>query len=95
MPASFHGMFHGHVGGSVWNGRMTPTTVLLTIYIAAALIEVAGIALTVGTYIEFKDGLGTVHQPESKLEALRGPVLIASGVIVGLGGNIASLYLAI
>jgi hypothetical protein len=30
--------------------------------------------------------------PESKFEALRGPVLIALGVLVGFGGNIASLY---
>jgi hypothetical protein len=68
---------------------------LLVVYVAAALIELAGIALTVGTYIEFGDnGLGAVHQPESKFQALRGPVLIAVGVLVGLGGNIASLYLA-
>jgi hypothetical protein len=39
-------------------------------------------------------GRRTVHQPKNKFEALRGAVLIALGVLVGLGGNIASLYLA-
>jgi hypothetical protein len=73
---------------------MSSTCVLLTVYVVAALIEIAGIALTVGTYIEFEGGLGTVHQPKNKFEALRGPVLIALGVLVGRGGNIASLYLA-
>ena len=72
----------------------SPTCVLLTVYVAAALIEVLGIALTVGTYIEFTDDrLGTVHQPENKFQAVRGRVLIALGVLVGLGGNIASLFL--
>lgn len=64
---------------------------MLAIYIAAAAIELLGITLTVGTYIEFENGLGKVHQPESKVEALRGPVLIATGVVFGLGGNILSL----
>jgi hypothetical protein len=68
------------------------TCALLIVYIAAAVIELAGIFLTVGTYIEFKDGLGKVHQPENKFQALRGPVLIAFGVIVGLVGNIMSLF---
>ncbi|QNJ90968.1 hypothetical protein HZU40_22395 [Mycolicibacterium fluoranthenivorans] len=70
----------------------TATYVLLAIYISAAAIEIAGICLTVGTYVEWKDGLGTVHQPETKMEALRGPVLIAIGVIVGLSGNIVSMF---
>lgn len=73
--------------------RMSTTVVvLLAFYGIAALLEIAGIVLTVSTYIEFENGLGKVHQPETRWQAVRGPVLIGAGVLVGLGGNVASLF---
>lgn len=86
-----HSVKHGSVGGARNRQCMTPTWLFST-YIAAAVIEVAGICLTVGTYIEFKAGFGTVHQPKNKFQALRGPVLIAGGVIVGLIANAATVW---
>jgi hypothetical protein len=75
----------------------TATCVLLAIYISAAAIELLGIRLTVVTYVDYKSsgfGYGTldVRQPENWWQAARGPVLIAVGVIVGLGGNIVSMF---
>lgn len=62
------------------------------IYGLAALFEIGGIVLTVNTYIEFENGLGEVHQPETRRQAVRGTVLIGIGVLVGRGGNVASLF---
>ncbi|CAM3635670.1 hypothetical protein H7J08_07835 [Mycobacterium frederiksbergense] len=73
---------------------MTPTWILFTIYVVAAVTEVAGIVLTVGTYIKWDDGgNGTVSQPETWWQSVRGPALIGLGVLIGLGGNIVSLFL--
>ena len=73
------------------------TATLLAIYIAAAIVEVLGIVLTVGTYVDMKNNGGIVsidvRQPKTKLQAVRGPGLIGIGVLIGLTGNILSLFL--
>lgn len=51
--------------------------------------------VTVSTYVREdpeRPGLFEVHQAETWWQAIRGPLFIVLGVLIGLGGNIASLY---
>ncbi|RZT11618.1 hypothetical protein EV589_5816 [Mycobacterium sp. BK558] len=71
---------------------------LLWLYVLAALLEVAGLALTVSAV--------SIRKPESEEDGLYpvgiaspwrvalGPTLIVAGVIVGLLGNVVSAVLA-
>lgn len=74
---------------------MSTTTVLLLTYLLASLCEVVGLVVTVSTYVRedpVGSGLFKVHQAETRWQAIRGPLFIVLGVLVGLGGNITSLY---
>jgi hypothetical protein len=67
-------------------------TILLSVYVIACLIELAGIKLTVSLFVrDNNDGTITFDAPEG-WRAARGPVLIAIGVTCGLAGNIVSLF---
>ncbi|MGU3585911.1 hypothetical protein ACLBYD_22395 [Rhodococcus sp. C26F] len=74
---------------------MQATTILLTIYIAAGISELYGLYATVNTYIREdpdREGLFTIEQADTRWERIRGPVFIVLGVLIGLAGNIISLY---
>lgn len=74
---------------------MSSTTWLLLVYIAAAISEVYGLYATVTTYVREDPnhtGLYDIVQAETRAEQIRGPFFIVLGVLIGLGGNIASLY---
>lgn len=76
--------------------RVSTTFALLLIYIAAGICEIYGLYATVNTYLREdpdNDGLYILEQAQSRWERARGPVFIVLGVLVGLAGNIASLYL--
>lgn len=67
-------------------------TIILSIYVIACLLELLGIKLTVGIFVRDRnDGTFVIEAPEG-WRAARGPILIASGVIVGLIGNVVSLF---
>src|SRR3954469_11131007 len=53
--------------------------------------ELLGIKLTVGIFVRSEGCLLMIDAPEG-WRAARGPVLIALGVVVGLTGNITSLF---
>lgn len=75
---------------------MSVTNVLLVVYLAAGLLEIVGIAVTIQTYLTEdpeNSGLYTIQQAESWWQKYRGPLMIVLGVLVGVGGNIASLYI--
>ena len=69
---------------------------LLWLYVLAALLEVAGLAVTVSAVSVRRpepgeDGLYPVSIA-SPLRVALGPTLIVAGVIVGLIGNIVALF---
>ncbi len=64
-------------------------------FVAAAVSELYGLFATVTTYLrEDPDdsGLFVIEQAATTWQRARGPVFIVLGVLIGLGGNIASLY---
>ncbi|MBM4634505.1 hypothetical protein GS482_21320 [Rhodococcus hoagii] len=74
---------------------MSPTTALLIIFLTAAVAEVYGLIATVSTYLREdpeNEGLYVLEQANSTWQKVRGPLFIVLGVLIGLGGNIAGLY---
>jgi hypothetical protein len=67
--------------------------ILIIVYIVGAAFEIAGLFLTAQSFLWDK-GNGTAEwvAPEG-WKKIRGPVLIAVGIVIGLIGNVASLYL--
>lgn len=67
-------------------------TLLTLVYVAAAICELAGIALTVHGFIrDNHDGTAEWVSPTG-WRRWRGPGLIGLGVLSGAAGNIAALY---
>ena len=67
-------------------------TIILGIYVIACLLELLGIKLTVSVFVRDRnDGTFVIDATEG-WQAARGPILIALGVIVGLIGNVVSLF---
>ncbi|WP_032380552.1 hypothetical protein [Rhodococcoides fascians] len=71
---------------------MTDNGILLTIYAIAAISEVVGLVVTVTLFKVGADG-EPYFDTYSRVQQLRGPALIVSGVVIGLIGNGVSLYL--
>jgi hypothetical protein len=67
-------------------------SILIALYVIGGGLEVAGLFTTVQAFLrDNKDGTADFVAPTGWTRA-RGPVLITAGIIVGLAGNIASLY---
>jgi hypothetical protein len=66
--------------------------ILIALYIIGGGLEVAGLFTTVQAFLrDNRDGTAVWVAPTGWRRA-RGPVLITLGIIVGVVGNIASLY---
>jgi uncharacterized membrane protein HdeD (DUF308 family) len=67
-------------------------SILIALYIIGAGLEVAGLFTTVEAFLkDNQDGTGEWVAPRGWRRA-RGPVLITLGIVVGIVGNIASLF---
>ena len=71
---------------------MNNTTLVIT-YTLSAVLEIVGIAVTARGFIrEVSPGLADIQFPKG-WRAARGPITIVLGILVGFGGNIASLVM--
>lgn len=66
--------------------------VIIIAYVIGALFEVLGIVLTVNVIIEDRhNGTVVIDHPHG-WRKWRGPAVIGFGIVIGLAGNIASLW---
>jgi hypothetical protein len=69
-----------------------PHSILIALSVIGGGLEVAGLFTTVESFLrDNKDGTAEFVAPTGWSRA-RGPLLITAGIIVGIVGNIASLY---
>jgi uncharacterized membrane protein HdeD (DUF308 family) len=66
--------------------------ILIIVYVVGAFCEIAGLLLTVQAFLLNRGDGTTVWVEPTRWERRRGPGLIIVGIIVGLAGNIASMY---
>ena len=66
--------------------------ILIAVYVVGAILKLVGIAATVSVFIRNnKDGTFTIAHPRGWLK-WRGPVMIGVGIVIGLIGNVWSLF---